>query len=378
VHIGVDVIDRRDYTERLPQSVPMARSEEALKRRAEKRQRTDTEQRLADRIDMRKQQEKAQGGATKIHQSSSNSPNRKQPQSPVCDSHNGSVTNNTGDGRKNGGNPKCRSQEFSHDRHALPRPYVAKGEDDGDNRHSQSQSGVTNATKNTDEDTMKDLRQSDAPPSHGHNAKCTDDSRKRKSEMEDQPCEGVRDAPPQQRHRQPLSRHDEARSKKLVWAPQGDPIRISRNRELRLRFQETKGMGMDETDVQRAKVLIARDERKKVRNVTKIKPIAGTEVPKPGDAPTRRDETATRPDSQEVPSKQEEGKSKKAAAEARAKRDRNNALRKLYYDTGGIGMKEEHAERAKTLIDRAERKRQRRGNSRVDKSDTGKIEALPE
>ena len=53
-------------------------------------------------------------------------------------------------------------------------------------------------------------------------------------------------------------------------------------------------------------------------------------------------------------SKEEKKKKKK---EAQAKRDQNKALRQLYIDTGGNGMKMDQVDRAKLLIARDEKKR---------------------
>lgn len=65
------------------------------------------------------------------------------------------------------------------------------------------------------------------------------------------------------RFKKPNTRHDESTSKKLSWAKQADQQTLDQNRELREKFQETGGEGMEEEDIERAKILIARDERKK-------------------------------------------------------------------------------------------------------------------
>lgn len=128
-------------------------------------------------------------------------------------------------------------------------------------------------------------------------------------------------------------RHDEATSKKLIWASQADRSTIEKNQELRRRYLDTGGEGMELQDIERAKILIARDERKKRKKEPK----------------------------EQVPV--EEAKLNMIVNETdneKSKRDRNKALRKLYKETGGKGMKPEMVERAKQLIERDERKRQKR------------------
>lgn len=354
----------------------MARSEEALKRRAMKRQRTDAEQRLADRIDMRRRQEKALAGtANNHHQSSSTGPSNKQdPKSFQHDRYSGAATKYPLDKRKN---PR---KEFQGEKCvAPPRPYNGRRDNDGDSQHRHSQSNVKDGEDNSNKDHTKDQQPAKASPSRNEEVG-TSDSRKRKNGMMDNRSrDDVRDVlPPLQNNRSSSSRHNEVTSRKLLWAPQGDPMRISRNHELRLQFHQTNGVGMDEDDIQRAKVLIARDERKKNKKKEGIRtsdPVKDTDKgvnQASGGGQQKGDEKVT-PDWEDVPEKPEKEKTKKSTAEARSKRDRNYALRKLYLETGGIGMKDEQITRAKTLIDRAERKLERRtGAGRVDTSESQK------
>lgn len=61
-------------------------------------------------------------------------------------------------------------------------------------------------------------------------------------------------------------RHDVNTSKTQSWAGQADVATLAQNRELRRKLAESPGgtgEGMEEEDIQRAKTLIARDERKK-------------------------------------------------------------------------------------------------------------------
>ena len=55
------------------------------------------------------------------------------------------------------------------------------------------------------------------------------------------------------------------------WAKQATPEQIERNATLRKQYLETNGEGMSEEDVQRAKALILRDERKKAKKAERAK-----------------------------------------------------------------------------------------------------------
>ena len=55
------------------------------------------------------------------------------------------------------------------------------------------------------------------------------------------------------------------------WAKQATQDQIERNAQLRKQYLETKGEGMNEEDVQRAKALILRDERKKAKKAERAK-----------------------------------------------------------------------------------------------------------
>lgn len=60
------------------------------------------------------------------------------------------------------------------------------------------------------------------------------------------------------------ARHDPRSSKTLHWAKQADAQGLAQNQDLRKQFKENPE-GMDEVDRERAKILIARDERKKAK-----------------------------------------------------------------------------------------------------------------
>jgi hypothetical protein len=177
----------------------------------------------------------------------------------------------------------------------------------------------------------------------------------------------------------PAPRHDEETSKTLSWAKQANKATLSKNQELRQRYQETSGEGMSPEDVERAKTLIARDERKRLKKV-KTKMESGDETTTPTtldnkDAQEDDDNTKEKMESETTSmdkteqddedddeTTNETNKKKeaiKAASSSKSKRDKNEALRKRYLETGGEGMAAEQIERAKTLIARDERKRQK-------------------
>lgn len=171
------------------------------------------------------------------------------------------------------------------------------------------------------------------------------------------------------------SRHDKETSKKLVWNRQADTKTLSKNQELRQRYKETSGEGMDAADVERATLLIARDQRKQEKKKKKTK---SEEAPTKTNAevPAKSSETTEEKVGTSTPTKAQEEttveaddtskttsttkKGKKKSSEAQAKRDQNKALRKLYLETDGKGMREDHMERAKLLIARDEKKKERR------------------
>jgi hypothetical protein len=176
------------------------------------------------------------------------------------------------------------------------------------------------------------------------------------------------------------SRHDKETSKKLVWNRQADTKTLSKNQELRQRYKETSGEGMDAADVERAKLLIARDQRKQEKKTKKNKKTEGAPTETSAADPTKSSETTKeKVVGTSTPAKAQEEKAvkandsskatsstttntkgKKKSSEAQAKRDQNKALRKLYLETDGKGMREDQIERAKLLIARDEKKKERR------------------
>lgn len=182
-------------------------------------------------------------------------------------------------------------------------------------------------------------------------------------------------------------RHDPETSKALVWAEQADEDKISKNQALRNKYKQTGGEGMDPEELERAKLLIARDERKKLKKQKKKENPgeSGVEEGKEegqessenvlldnnkssqdGSSTEAKDENEDNgAEGKEPPSKIPEKDRKKehdakCKKNAKANRDRNNALRKRYQETSGKGMNPADAKRAKQLLERDERKKQKR------------------
>eukprot|EP00563_Minutocellus_polymorphus_P015134 CAMPEP_0181056380 /NCGR_PEP_ID=MMETSP1070-20121207/19696_1 /TAXON_ID=265543 /ORGANISM="Minutocellus polymorphus, Strain NH13" /LENGTH=465 /DNA_ID=CAMNT_0023135743 /DNA_START=67 /DNA_END=1463 /DNA_ORIENTATION=- len=77
------------------------------------------------------------------------------------------------------------------------------------------------------------------------------------------------------------------RTKPAKWAKQADQAQIERNAALRKQYSETKGEGMTEEDIQRAKVLILRNERKRAKKAEWAKRKLESAAP-------RKNETSTK------------------------------------------------------------------------------------
>lgn len=148
-------------------------------------------------------------------------------------------------------------------------------------------------------------------------------------------------------------RHDVATSKPLTWSAQADQSTIHTNKLLRQRFLETNGKGMTAEEVERAKILLARDERKKLKKQKGKTSVVQSDHKKVS--------TSTLDDKKEtIETTPVSPGSEGAAAGSEEARKRNKALRKRYLKTNGKGMTVEEQERAKLLIARDERKRQKR------------------
>ena len=260
----------------------MARSEEAILRRALKRDRTEGQQRHADRMDMNRQAQKQKV----LNESNNSKLPRKQDRKEE--------------------NSCQRSQTFRQDRRnaGLPNKRIPK------------------------------------------------ESRRK---------------PPNKKR----PRHDEETSKKLVWADQASSTTLMRNQDLRKRYRETNGEGMDAKDVERAKLLIARDERKRQKKKrkssetetdTKESTLSNSVTNEEDKTSTGKDRAITEESvqHQQPLSHNSNSKKRKKLSDAQSRRDQNKALRQLYLTTNGKGMKEDQIERAKLLIARDIKKKQKK------------------
>lgn len=146
-------------------------------------------------------------------------------------------------------------------------------------------------------------------------------------------------------------RHDPETSKELVWSKQADKVTLSKNQELRKHYQETGGEGMASEDVERAKVLIERDERKRQKRLQKY------------EEKVRVVTDGTNNGAGHVAGAIQDGAHKTEidpSSATKSQKAQNKRLRKRYLATGGKGMTDQELERAKILIARDERKRAKR------------------
>jgi hypothetical protein len=175
--------------------------------------------------------------------------------------------------------------------------------------------------------------------------------------------------------------------------------KINQNLELRKRYKETDGEGMSEDEVKRAKLLLERDERKKMKKEEikatrkSSKTASGTkqvvdtikekDVSKSIDESTAEEsketeemvdtpvETAKETDM--TPEVKEPDKATLSKEELRALRKEqakklnkdNKRLRMIYAKTGGEGMDEKVVEKVKILLERDERKKRKRAEKEV-------------
>jgi len=316
----------------------MARSEEAILRRALKRERTEGQQRNADRNDMNRQTVEL--------------------------------------------NQKVRTESDSNKRSRVSKPISRNQKKDGMNNSTSNLNSTIVAARssegantNTDDKTYDQVRPSqpfrqdrrDAGP---YNTRIPRPSERRGRKL-----------PPSLRMtKKKQSRHNEETSKKLSWGRQADSKTLSKNQELRQRYQETGGEGMNAEDLERAKLLMARQQRKEERKKKKSQKVEPNEtmaeVPiipsgiteKGNNALTQKNKAISEEETAQKDATQISMKGKKSS-EAQARRDQNKAIRLLYLKTDGKGMKEDQIERAKSLIARDEKKLKRRTQK-----EAGKIE----
>lgn len=385
----------------------MARSEEAILRRALKRERTEGEQRYADRTDMNRQEElnklKEKNGATK----KADDNNNKRPRISKPDNNNSTNTNDRGGyTRESSINPSSNnnssSTAFRGRDHGNKKPVdpmkengawicsQCKNSNFASRRHCNSK--TCDQTRPFQPMRENDRRNSGPSSSSRNNGR----SSAPRSSGQDR----MRRKPPPSKINKPADRHDESTSKKLVWSKQANSRELSKNQELRQRYRETGGEGMDAKDSERAKLLIARDERKqekKKNSNQKVEPVTETtteEAVTSTTTPTTEEAvtsttTATTTEEEKSNSISNEGldqkkteeekegdktsspptksDKKKKTSEAQAKRDQNKALRQLFTKTGGKGMRVDQVERAKLLIARDEKKQKLRAEKEANK-----------
>eukprot|EP00980_Cylindrotheca_fusiformis_P018218 scaffold5901_cov116-Cylindrotheca_fusiformis.AAC.11 len=292
----------------------MARSEEALKRRAEKRQRSVEEQKVAEERDMKRPKEDSPLNETGAWQC------------PKCQNRNFAS-------RRVCNSKTCNQVRPSH----IPVPSPSSKR-----RFWEGSGSASSSSK----------RPRDVPSSSW---RCTCGRKNFANQCSNSYCQLARP----ERKKKAKPRHDEETSKTLVWANQADDAVLTKNQELRKRYQETNGEGMELEDVERAKVLIARDERKRQkRKSPKSKTVTTANITEPAPAAAVVEGALAEISKTKKKSKREESKSK---------RDKNKALRKQFLDTKGEGMKPDQIERAKQLIERDERKRRKREEAEKNK-----------
>jgi len=161
------------------------------------------------------------------------------------------------------------------------------------------------------------------------------------------------------------TRHNSATSKSLSWAAQADESTIQANQSLRQRYAETNGEGMTDEERERAEILITRDKRKQEKKRQRKKQadskketqtVTASAASGPTDAKPRNDGekkvAVTKPPSSD----------KKKKVDDKETRKKNKIILKRYLETSGEGMTSEEQERAKVLVARNDRRKQKRAS----------------
>lgn len=167
---------------------------------------------------------------------------------------------------------------------------------------------------------------------------------------------------PKRGSRAGASRHDPETSKVVVWTKQADSQTLEKNQQLRQRYQETEGEGMYEEDIERAKILIARDERKrqkKLKTTKNMDTVSEASVVVEGDSSSQTEPELAGEEVSRQPATTVSSKADAVVVDAKVQRKLNKKLRKRFLATQGEGMPPEDVERAKILIARDERKREK-------------------
>lgn len=320
----------------------MARSEDAIRRRALKRQRTEEEQRHVDakaieqvkdkkRKQQQKQQHQSQDDSNKGQQESKNKPENPLDEigawkCPGCGNENFAS--------RNWCNSKtCNEQRPSY----VPHPRSLDRERKASSSAFDTESGMKENTWICTSCQYENFIFRDV---------CNGPSCQQPRPSDIIVTTKERKPPKQQRH-------DPETSKPLVWSKQADPVTLSKNQMLRQRYIETGGEGMSEEEMQRAKVLIERDERKRLKKLQKNTQKV-TEESKDEAVTTK----VTSP-TDTLPSQTT------AILDSKAQMSKNKRLRERFLATGGKNMTPNDIERAKLLLARDERKRNKAATTRT-------------
>jgi len=264
----------------------MARSEEASRRRAEKRNRTEQDQRKADARDLEKGEERE-------------SKKRTQKVRGEKDENNGVVSRPADQdvdvvkavgglhryeqiltGLLGGENNNAETKKSNT---AIMQKTAGEEEQTVvDSKNSKEKNGIINdpALKEPGSWICKGCNNHNFASRHVCHSKTCDERRPAGVHVPPRfqfPASTYRRDPPASTYRRdptvrltsglptlnPKSRHDPTTSKTMKWAEQASTETLEKNQDLRKRYMETKGEGMEEADVARAKLLLERDERKK-------------------------------------------------------------------------------------------------------------------
>lgn len=335
----------------------MARSAEAIQARAQKRNRSVAEQRRADSLQQQQQQQQSK---IMMHGKRQTDDTTTMLQPPTTAKTNDDVTN------------KVLSPIMTINRH---HDHVA------DDDHNAADANNTSASSALEPGAWT------CPKCHNFNfasrrtchSKTCDETRPAAATAAYYNSSNNNSATLFHQRRQPSfgkPRHDPATSKVVPWtAPPATKEQLEKNRELRQRYLDATA-AIDKTtlaqdaptntsttmtseEIERARILVARDERKEQRRQEKRDRRQrwrdGTVKSEPALSTANTTTTPT------IPAAKDKNRAQKLAEELRRERRR---LRKLYLSTKGVGMKEDEIQRAKVLVARHEKKQRGKASSK--------------
>ena len=247
----------------------MVRSVEATKRRAEKRKRTELEQRKVDNIDAAKAIGRESDVSTKLEalQKAYKHAKREYKQSNNDDT-------TTKEERDEFKRVKSIAKKALKD--AKVDKNVVEKEDDLQN-YQQIITGLLTGTRETNSypSTLSEPGSWVCPSCNNHNYASRHVCNSKTCDVK-RPVDVI--VPPHYHNNKhnitsmkPQSRHDPTTSKTLIWAKQATSETIEKNQDLRKRYIATGGEGMEDADVTRAKLLLERDERKRLKKEARKK-----------------------------------------------------------------------------------------------------------